>query len=1073
VEEGVSYRFAGFSLDAARLELRAPGGERVEASAGAIELLLHLIRHRERIVTKEELSKRLWPNVVVNENALAQHIWAVRKAVGDAGSEQRLIKNVRGRGYRFVADVDEVRISAASGPVAPPNAEFVGREEELAWASRCFQDALSGNGRVGLISGDAGIGKTRLLQELRRVAVQLGFHENEGRCHDDEAMPPFWPWKDALANVERRLDLDALRRAVAQDGADLSRLIPALNRRLGSWSPPPARETDDDRYYLFQAAAEFLVCAAAEAPVLITLDDLHWADLPSLRLLKFLAPYIGASRIVVMATYRGNELPESHRRLLEGTARQACVQRRTLEGLDVAAAAKLLARSGLRIETEELERIFVLTAGNPLFIAELEAFRENNLEVGSPAAAEGLYQALARRVSRLQSSCQAVARVAAVLGHDFRLADLKRVTGQVDQNIAATLELLIEQRIVVPDPEHVATYRFTHSLVRETIYRGIGASERARLHRAVAEALERLLPDQGPTRMGEIAHHYHAAIPSGTASKAAKYAGLVAERAYAGAAFEESVRLYRRGLEALELCDSPDESYRNRLLLGLGHALRGASEEAAVVRASFAQVAENALRTGDAAVYAEAALGYAGHDSVRTHQLTEMGVVDNDEVAYLTRANEMLGPTDSVKKSMILALLARALYHSTDVKRRDETARDSVAMARRLQEPHLIARTLLIKQQVLRTPDLLDERISDLSEVIEIADAIGARELQIDARHERAWAYVQLARMDKAEADIHRIGRLADELRQPSERRLVELWELSWAYLREPVDQVEGRDLARFMQRRTAKTSQAYGIRLLMTRYVQDRAAETIPLLESFAQQFPLPGSWHCALASTYATVGRMEDSHQQLEAVAASGYSAVPRTHDWLASFAYAANAAQLLKDKARARELRDVLAPFENQVIVLGVGNCIGGQVARTLGDLHRLLGDGDEAERCYKKALETAATMKLPMLVAWTQVELAQLYLRCDGYRDRHRAEALLHEAAPAIEQLGLALLRRRAGDLSTELHSAFETFELTVRPGNDQALHPRTDSGSRVSRSEPDAGAPPAGGARGRGRGPTRR
>jgi hypothetical protein len=173
------------------------------------------------------------------------------------------------------------------------------------------------------------------------------------------------------------------------------------------------------------------------------------------------------------------------------------------------------------------------------------------------------------------------------------------------------------------------------------------------------------------------------------------------------------------------------------------------------------------------------------------------------------------------------------------------------------------------------------------------------------------------------------------------------------------------------------------------------------------------------------------------------------------------------------RARELRDLLAPFENQVIVLGVGNCIGGQVTRTLGDLHRLLGDGAEAERCYQKALETAATMKLPMLVAWTQVELAQLYLHCEGYRDRHRAEALLRDAAPVIEKVGLGLLRRRAGELSQELHSAFETLELTMRPMNDQALPPDTGSGSLASPSEPDAGAPSNGGARSRGRGPTRR
>jgi tetratricopeptide (TPR) repeat protein len=330
----------------------------------------------------------------------------------------------------------------------------------------------------------------------------------------------------------------------------------------------------------------------------------------------------------------------------------------------------------------------------------------------------------------------------------------------------------------------------------------------------------------------------------------------------------------------------------------------------------------------------------------------------------------------------------------------------------------------------MRTPHSLAERLADLDEAVAIADDLGARELSIDARNERAWTRVLVGRFDEAHCDIHRIARLADELGQKSERRVVDAWELSFAYVRENIDEVEARDLQGLLGRKTAYTGQAYGVRLLMARYHQDRAEETIPILENFARMFPLSGSWHCALASTYATVGRHADAERQLESIASAGYAAVPRTHDWLTAFTFLANAAQILSNVPRARELRDILLPFERHVVVLGVGNFIGGLVSNTLGDLHRVLGDVAEAERCYSIALDIAERMRSPMTRAWIAVSQAELYLRPEA-RDPARASALLAVALPIVKQVGAGLLLRRIRALATELQGPLAAEALVTR------------------------------------------
>lgn len=1023
------YNFEGYRLDVTALELRDPAGEVIELSPTALELLSYLVKNQARVVTKNELFDHLWPDVVVNENALAQTVWAARKAVGDAGRAQRVIKNVRGRGYRFVAGAIEEKSNRGSTPrprTDPPVAnDVVGREQQLLMFEDDLASALGGQGRVRVLSGEAGIGKTRLMEELAARAASHGFRVLEGRCHEDEGMPPYWPWKQALGAFEKGADTEVLRECVGPDGADLAKLLPGLRHRLALVAEALEREVDDDRFYLFQAVTEFLARAAERQPLVISIDDVHWADLPSLQLLKFVAPYISRTQLVILVTYRGNELDADRDKVLRGVTRHACTFVTELGGLNRDAIAELLRRTGRSASDRVVARVTELTAGNPFFAmqfarlaGETSAIAEKDVDgLELPGALE---QVLSRRLDGLPEEGSRALRFAAILGQEFSLGDLRRTSNVPSEALLVALEMLTTHRIVQCDESHPGTYRFTHPLLREAAYRGIAEPARAKMHRDVAQAIETAYAGYPLTRLEELAHHYYAAAPAGTAEKAVHYAQLAARRAFEGTAFEEAVRHYRRALSAVDSQDAPDEGKRSELLLGLGHALRGAREPVEQIRAAFSQVAERADSMGDADLFADAALAYAGHGPLRLGQLTEMGAVDATEVALLERALDKLGPKDSSKKALVLAWLGRALYHSSDTERRARAARNAVDMARRLSDPRVVAVTLLLKQQILRTPHSLPERVRDLTETIAITERIGARELQLDARHERAWAHVELAEIAEAERDVRIVARIADELQQPSERRVVELWNLVNAYVRENIDVVESRDRERYMQRRNARTGQAYSVRLMMARYIQGRAAETLSLMEGYAERFPLPVSWQCGLASTYATVGRMADARRVFEELAVTDFSTVPMTHDWMPSYMLLANACQLLGDRKRARLLIDILQPFEGNILVYGIGTFIGGIVARTLGDLHRLLGDVAEAERCYDLSLDIAERLRSPGNAAWTHVDRAELFLNRGAPNDRARAAALLDQADPIIDEMGVGLLRQRVGGLRDRLH-----------------------------------------------------
>jgi DNA-binding winged helix-turn-helix (wHTH) protein len=1017
------YLFRGYALDADTLELRDEAGKLVELPPSAFDLILCLLRNRSRVVSKEELLQALWPGVFVNENALSQCVWAARRAVGDGGRDQYVIKNVRGRGYRFVADAQEVtsRLDAVAGaptdaaPSSPGSGlAFFGREREIERLERALDAVAAGRGQIRLLMGDGGIGKTRLAQEIAARAGARGFDVIDARADDDAGMPPFWPWKQVLRGFVESTSSDTALALAGEGTAALATLMPELKRRFERAASAPGSE-GDERYDLFQSLSDFLRMSSERRPLWITLDDLHWADPSTMQALRFVAQSLERARVGIVVTLREHEIEPAGAKIVARLERLAWTERLEVRGLPRSSVAELLQSTGLVMTDEAVDRVSTLTAGNPLFVLQLaprfSRGGADDVEERGELLPTAILDALKRRVEGFGTRTETVLRLSALLGQTFRLSDLRRASKLETNELLCVLEELGGRNIAHEIAGQQGVYAFAHPLIRGAVHRAISASERGELEKTLAEAIEESCSQWPETRLDELAHHYFEAAKAGVADRACLYNRLAAKRALESFAFEEATRYYRRALVALDLLDAPDEGERCELLLGLGHALRGAGTDGREVRAVFQEVADRADAARDSELFADAALAFAGGGPLRLGPLTELGMVDAVEVSLLGSAVQRLGTEDSERKALVLSWLARSLYHSSETARRTQASDEAVAVARRLGSEQLVALTLFHRQQVNRAPHDLTSRIADLTEIVEITGRSASRELEFEARCERAWAYTQVASIGEADRDIQVARRIADELRQPRYRRALETWDLAHAYLDEHVDTVLARDYERTNPRRDERTNQAFGLRLMMARFLQDRAGETLDLSERYTEDLPLPMSWRCGLCSTYSIIGRTEDARRIFDQLALTDFAGAPMTHDWLSCYVLLTTACRQLQDSKRAPILREILLPFEGNVLVMGLGTFIGTVVAYQIGELHALSGEPVLAERAYERGLDIAHRLRAPTFIAYGKVCLAEVLASRRRGPDLAAARGLLAEAEALIERTGFAFLKRR--------------------------------------------------------------
>jgi tetratricopeptide (TPR) repeat protein len=886
----------------------------------------------------------------------------------------------------------------------PGEEAFVGRDDALETLRGRFERVRRGERALVLLTGEPGMGKSRLTRELARHAHAHGAVVLFGNS-DEEPIAPYQPFTAAVHHY-----VTNCRVSDADLGA-LGRLVPELSAHVTpSQELPGAPESE--RYQLFEVVARLLMRVAEQRPLLMVIDDLHLADKPTLLLLRHLFERTADAPIMFVCTAR--ELPAPLAAALEQVRRDPGFERIALTGLDDAGTASLVAAvAGSAPSPGLVRRIHEQTDGNPLFIAELlRGLAE--MAAGGPLTEEaldrmpvpeGIKELIGRRLAGLGEETRRVLVLAAVIGNNVPVTVLEAIAGG-SADVLSALEDAEAAGILIESRDAIDSFSFTHALVREVLYEQPSVSRRVRVHLRVGEVLE-TLRDRGPGAPGaaELSHHFYEARHVGGAAKAVEYAVAAAEQAARSVAYEEASAHYHRALSALEISGREDTGARCRLLLALGGTLMRAGD--AEARPMFLAAAGLARASGDAVGLARAALGFGGH-------YAEAGVVDGALIALLEEALEALGDESAPLRALMLARLADALMFAGDPERTDRLSRDAVEEARGSGDVAALAAALTSRHGALLHTEHLPERLLLSEHMVALARRAGHRELEGLAGHRHIYDLVEAGQFDRAREHHVELAALADELRQPLLQHFASGWAVVWA-------QLDGRfadaerlaglcfDYGQRAQSRDAPTQLAG--QLLSLHRLREGLGDVIEAIESALEQYPALVAWRAVLPLAHMDAGQVERGREAFEAFAADDFASIPRDMFWLTAITVLGEACALLGDRERAATLYRMLSPYADRNVQVGAASSFG-STARFLGELAATARDWDAMTADFERALELNRRWANRPVVAMTQLRYGESLLDRDAPGDRERAAELLGDAVATADELGMPFIRRRA-------------------------------------------------------------
>jgi tetratricopeptide (TPR) repeat protein len=989
----------------------------------------YLVNHAERVVSKDELLGALWPGEHVSESVLPRCITVARKALGDDPNAQRMIQTVHGRGYRFVAEVRRPP-GAATPPAAPSRAAptersaFVGRVEAMAVLRAALGDAERGRGRLLLLVGEPGIGKTRTAGELAAEARAAGWHVWTGRCYEGEGAPAFWPWVQMLRAATSSLEPAGFVAALGPAAGDVATLVPELASHADAASSTLTPE--QARFRLFDGVATFLVAAARRQPILLVLDDLHWADTPSLLLLQFLARQMRDARVLVIGTYRDVDLRRQHplAAMLGELAREACYERLALRGLARDEVRSFIMTTTGRDAAPSLVRaVHEMTDGNPFFVGEIvrllaaEGKLDRHAEGGGLGVSlpEGVRDAIGRRLNVLSEEANGLLAIASVLGRELDLTVLERVAAMPGDRVLELLDEAVTARVLVPHAADSARYFFAHALVREALYEELSTPQRVRLHRRAGVVLESKYGGQLSAPLAEIAHHYFEGAAGGDVAAALASGERAAEHALACLAYEEAASHYERTLQALDLLVPIDESRRVGLLLGLGDAQSRAGDRKRA-RITFRNAFTAARPLGRPDLVARAALGFGGR--------SEFGLPRDDElIALLEEARDLLGDAHPPLGIRLLARLVGTAPYSDSLVRRDELSREAVARARQIDDPGTLVVALGSRAWALLGPDHVSERLAIATELVTLAAATGDRNTAFLAHEMRFDANLALGDVAAADAEVVAMAAVAEELRQPIERFFVASIRAARALSDGRYDEAEALIAAAQALGERADHPAGRGLTVghqLFLAHERGQVEDMETALAFFAEVYP----WAERLrqvgrALAASEMGRFDDARRTFEELAAAGFETLPRDEHWMITLAQLATVCADLGDAPRAAPLLELLRPFATRNAVHDLLRVHAGSVAHYLARLAATRAQWTDATAWFEQALEQNARMGALPALTRTRHEYARMLARRGQRRDLPRARALLADALADADALGFRRLRGEAETLAREL------------------------------------------------------
>src|SRR5690348_12162527 len=891
-----------------------------------------------------------------------------------------------------------------TGTRKPQDAEaFVGRSRELAVLAAAWHQAIAGDARLALVSGEPGIGKTELARNFARAAADDGALVLWGSAWEDGGAPPYWPWVQVLRGYARQAGAEALAAAAGPQAAVLAQLLPELGP-----VHEPTRSGSGARLTLFEAVCTVLDHTSRAAPLAVILDDLHAAGRPSALLLRF-AVAARLSRVVLLATYRTTEAALDPDVGDVIAALESASPPLVLAGLSAGDIRLMLPGA----DADVLAVVQRRSEGNPLFVSQVARLLGPGAatveEVPVPA---GIRQAVRRHVARLADATAAtgdstpgaeeILATAAALGPGIDPALVAAVLGIPAGPVTRLCDDATAVGLLGPGQNVGEVYRFRHALIRETLYAELSPQSRAQAHHRIAAVLE----DGAGRGHAELAYHFLRAAPvsAEAAARAVHHSRLAGADALAALAYEEAAGHFRHALDVQRRAARAAPASRAGLLLSLAEALTKIGTDPATAR-----VIDEAVRLARDAdeprLLAAAALLNAQH--------LDFNAPADTATALLREAAAALDPADHALRARVLARLAITLP-AAPAEARDWAERavlDARAAASRDPDQDAaaaLAAALTARHYVLWGTQDPADALAAADEIVTTAQRARAPETELDGRVLRLTPLLELGDGPAAQRVLPELDRMAEWLRQPAVR-------LAALSRRSTLAALTGDfGLAAENARQAFQTGQAAGLPdagavywgqlFAIWLHVGLPAAEEQWMerkLRDLVARSNLPVAHAAALVQLEAAHGAVEQARGRLDELVGTGLGTMRPDMLFAWALSLLARDCVLLGEARHASRLYRALTPYAGRAVVAAGAVLCAGSADFYLAGLAALSGDTATADRHYRAAAGMHRRLGARPMLAHTLHEHARLL-------DPSAASAALAEARAIAADCGMTRL-----------------------------------------------------------------
>jgi class 3 adenylate cyclase/tetratricopeptide (TPR) repeat protein len=888
---------------------------------------------------------------------------------------------------------------------------FVDRVSELAELKGAIDEAVAGRGHLFTLSGEPGVGKSRISQEATAYAEARGARALWGRCWDHGGAPPYWAWMQVMRGLTDGVESAALAGWLGAGAAEIAQIVPELRQKVGGLPELPSAELAQPemaRFRLFDSVVSFLRKAAETQPLLIVLDDLHAADPTSLTLMVALARQIRTMRAVVIATYREVEVKHQPElaSIISDAERDGTVF--ALRGLEAPDIHEFLERvQGVSASDPLVEQLREITEGNLFFLHEVVRQMTSQGRIDGDHAIDARRLGVTRGVSDLikklarplSKDARSALDIAAVIGREFSVEALEAASGKRRDDLVAFLDEAVSLELIDEAPGARGRYSFRHALIREALYDALPASTRRRLHRDIAEAVRAMASSVEPA--AEIAYHFCRAGSTEAAELAIEYSRQASRMAGRQLAYEEAANHLRNAIEALQLKRSGGERLHAELLCELG--------EAQVKSGDLREGRKTCLIAADLARQADLPDLLARAIVTAGRGVSNSGQTDDGLVRLLNEALERLGDADSPLRAQALARVGVELYWS-DQKQSVILCEQAAEMARRLNDPHTTIIALWGRHLSRRDPDGLEQRLADGRDAIEIAERENERDFALEARYYRSADLIEAGDIDAFERGVRQYLTAEAQLRDRFKRGLI---------LQAMQALIGGRlPEAGALAQQAFVAGQQSGRPLALNSFLVQhghamwelgRLGELEAPLKAFVAQNPLIVFGRIGLQMSLLQLGRVEEARAAFESLAREEFRAVPRDWNWIPSMFMLAEHCAELGSARHAEPLYRLLSPYAARNAVLGYAHTYG-SVAYALGRLTNLLGRETDAEAHFEAALAANQRNRNVVWTAHAQFELGRLLVRREG-EARERGKRLLEAVRREADASDFVRLKRK--------------------------------------------------------------